>query len=374
MNFARGFLLVLLLLVPRSFAVAVNLAWDSSPDAGSGYKLYYALQDFVNAPADTNLSTVVLTLGTQTSASVSNVIPGLTYYFAVVAVAADGAESDFSNVVAYSVPDGNGLGLPPFPIGSTSGTSTSTGTTTGTSTGTSTGSSSGGSTTTGLIMSDDTHANLIGMLPRLWLYPTNGVGLLAISGTVGATFTIQSSTNPAAADSWITITNIKLSAIAPNASQSPGTTLEKAFIPALESFQDPKPLDGIPRFYRIFMPLGYAVLADQVLTQQNFHTRLVAVRLPGVSGYLVCYVTEETAYLDYNDKTYLVKLEPSGPTIREIASRVASSLSQNWTSVSEFKMVDGVKQLVATVVQTDDPSTDPLPGVAKPGSSIVIDF
>jgi hypothetical protein len=197
-----------------------------------------------------------------------------------------------------------------------------------------------------------------------------------VSGTVGATFAIQTSTNPAIADSWITITNLKLTALAPNANTNPITTLEKAFIPALETFQDPSPIDGAFRTYRIYMPLGYAILANQVLAHQEIRSRLVAVRLPGINAYIVCYVTPEAAYLDYNDKTYIVKLEPSGPTIREVATKVATTLSQNWTSASEFTVTDdGAKLLFATVVQTDDPATDPPLGMPRPSSSeILIDF
>jgi hypothetical protein len=126
----------------------------------------------------------------------------------------------------------------------------------------------------------------------------------------------------------------------------------------------------------MYMPLGFPILADQVLAKQGFTPRLIAVRCPGLDGYVVCYVTEEAAYLDYNDKTYIVKLVPSGPTIREVANLVAESLGQNWTSASEFTVgADGIKSIFATVVQTDDPLLDPPIGVPRiPGLDIVIDF
>lgn len=200
--------------------------------------------------------------------------------------------------------------------------------------------------------------------------------MLAVSGAVGATFAIQCSTNPALVGSWTTITNLRLKVAAPNANPNPLTTLEKAFVPALEVFQDPAPIDGALRYYRICMPLGYPILANQVLSYQEIASRLVAVRLPGINTYIVCYVTPEAAYLDYNSKTYIVKLESSGPNIREIADKVASTIGQNWTTASEFTVTDeGAKILFATVVQTDDPSTDPLPGVPRASSSdIIIDF
>lgn len=344
---------------------SIQLAWDPSPDAAvSSYKVYYGLQDFT-APNASNASRESLPVGLNTGVIIPNPVVGLTYYFAVVAVDTNGVESDFSNVISYTVPPSI-VPLPPFPDGS--GGSTSTGGGTGTTTGGS-GSTNGGPST-------PTQVNLLGMLPRLWLYPTNGQALIALQGTVGASFAIQYSTNPAIADSWITITNITLTLPAPNANTAPATTLERAFIPALEAFQDPNPADGIMRYYRIYMPNGYPVLANQVLAQQGIHTRLVAVRCPGLSGYIVCYVTQEAAYLDYNNATYIVKLESSGATIREVATKVATTLQQNWTSASEFTVADdGAKFLFATVVKTDDPLSDPPLGVPRASSSdILIDF
>ena len=357
---ARLLVLVVSLQFSLAQAAIINLAWDPSPDAAvpgkvAGYKVYYGLGNFI--ANSTNASSVSVPVGLSTTASLSNILGGSTYYFAVVSVDENGVESDFSNLATYltppEVPD-----LPPGVGGSTTGTN------------------GGGTGSPSFPPSTPTQANLIGMLPRLWLYPTNGQALLALQGTVGATFSIQYSTNPAIVDSWITITNLKLSLPAPNANPNPGTTLEKAFIPALEAFQDPNPVDGTIRYYRIYMPLGYAVLADQVLTAQGFDTRLIAVRCPGRSGYIVCYVTQEAAYLDYNNVTYIVKLESSGPTIREVANKVATTLQQNWTSASEFTVGDdGSKFLFATVVQTDDPLTDPPLGVPRVGgSTIVIDF
>jgi hypothetical protein len=344
---------------------AVDLQWGPSPDAATpgkitGYKIYYAPGDFTQPPTNglPPIAPLFISVGSQTNGSVTNLVGGLTYFFAVVSIDSDGVESDYSNVASITAPSNN---VPPPP--DPTNTSTNGGSTTG-------------STTGSISNSVPTEINLIGMVPRLWLYPTNGQALLAVQGTVGATFQIQYSTNPAAADSWITITNLKLSAAAPNAATNGTTTLEKAFIPALESYQDPNPIDGVFRYYRIYMPLGYPILANQVLASQSIDSRLIAVRLPGINAYIVCYVTPEAAYLDYNDKTYIVKLESSGPTIREVANKVSTTLAQNWTSASEFTVTDdGAKLLFATVVQTDDPSTDPPLGVPRTSSSsIIIDF
>ncbi|HUS36820.1 MAG TPA: fibronectin type III domain-containing protein [Verrucomicrobiae bacterium] len=321
-------------------ATAVRLAWDPTPDADaasgkvSGYKLYYALQDFTQV-APIGASILAISTGTNTSATVPSLMSGLTYYFSVVAVDEKGLESDFSGVAAYTIPaDTSANDNTPGP----------------------------------------TQINLIGMLPRLWLYPANGQSLLAIQGSIGATFAIQSSTNPTAPDSWITLTNITLSALSPNANPSPGTTLEKAFLPALETFLDPYPSDGELRAYRIYMPLTYPILADRALTAQGLHTHLCMVSFPDAGEYIVCYVEEEAAYLDYNSGNRTMKLEPCGPTIREIADKVAAKMEKTWTSASEFAVAeDGAKILLDTVVPLviDPPPTDPLPTDPLPTDPLI---
>jgi hypothetical protein len=327
---------------------AVTFVWDPSPDQTvvgkvEGYRLYYASGNFV-AEATDGLAPIApfrLSVGLQTTAVVTNLVPGLTYYFAVVAVGSDGVESPYSNVATFTQ-----AVAPEDPPGGS------------------------GNETNSPAMS------LAGMLPRLWLYPTNGVALLALSGAVGSTFAIQSSTNPALSGSWTTVTNLRLTLPAPNASPNPVTILERAFVPSLQYFQDPNAIDGILRCYRIYMPLGYPIVANQALSAQDMPSRLVAVNLPGISAYTVCYVPSEAAYLDYIDKTSIVKLVVSGATIREIADKVATTLGQNWTSASEFTVTEeGDKLLFATVVQTDDPLTDPPLGVPRvPNPNIIIEF
>jgi hypothetical protein len=106
----------------------------------------------------------------------------------------------------------------------------------------------------------------------------------------------------------------------------------------------------------------YAVLADQVLKPKGYQTRLIHVRMPGVVAHVVCHVMPDKVYLDYNNRVYLKKLARSGPTVREIATKVAKSLESNWTSASEFTYSEGLKRLVVTVVKTDRPEDDPVPG------------
>jgi len=81
-------------------AGSVNLAWDSSPDAGvAGYNVYYGTgsRSYQNE----------IPTGTNLTAAVSGLAGGQTYYFAVTAVDASGLESDFSGEVTYSVPQTN---------------------------------------------------------------------------------------------------------------------------------------------------------------------------------------------------------------------------------------------------------------------------
>lgn len=80
----------------------------------------------------------------------------------------------------------------------------------------------------------------------------------------------------------------------------------------------------------------YAILADQVLRTRGFTTRLIHVRLVGQVAHVVCYVKEEQAYLDYNNRNYFFKLTRAKNRIRAIATKVADGLEANWVSVSEF--------------------------------------
>ena len=80
----------------------------------------------------------------------------------------------------------------------------------------------------------------------------------------------------------------------------------------------------------------YAVLADFVLSKHGLGTRLVHVRLTGRVAHAVCYVAENGAYLDYNNRKFFVTLERSKPDLRAIANKVADSLSSSWTTASEF--------------------------------------
>lgn len=106
----------------------------------------------------------------------------------------------------------------------------------------------------------------------------------------------------------------------------------------------------------------YALLADRVLGQRGYTTRIVRVVLAGRRiNHVVCYVEENKAYLDFNSRKYFLNLDRSGPTAREIADKVAASFEANWSSASVFTYAydDDKKVIRYTVVKTDPPSRDP---------------
>jgi hypothetical protein len=108
-----------------------------------------------------------------------------------------------------------------------------------------------------------------------------------------------------------------------------------------------------------------------MLKPKGYNTRLVSVRMAGTDAHAICYVTEQGAYIRYQAQHGTIGLMTSGDTVREMAEKVAASLSENWTSASEFTYTNGAKLLVATVVKTDAPSAGPS---AQAGAGIKIDF
>lgn len=108
--------------------------------------------------------------------------------------------------------------------------------------------------------------------------------------------------------------------------------------------------------------IDYAVLADHVLKHRGYQTRLIRVEMVGLdAGHAVCYVDNDNVYLDYNNRKYFFTLKKSGPTIREVATKIADSFNANWTFAQEFAFdyVDFYKRVIHTVVKTEPPSADP---------------
>jgi hypothetical protein len=76
----------------------VTLGWNPNSEANlGGYRLYYGT-------ASRNYTSSNRVEWWSTTSTVSNLTPGLTYYFAVTAVIADGTESGYSTEISYSVP------------------------------------------------------------------------------------------------------------------------------------------------------------------------------------------------------------------------------------------------------------------------------
>jgi len=76
---------------------SVNLAWNPSSDHNAiGYKVYYgvASQTYTN----------MINVGNVTSANISGLVKGVTYYFAATSYSSTGSESPFSNEATYTVP------------------------------------------------------------------------------------------------------------------------------------------------------------------------------------------------------------------------------------------------------------------------------
>ncbi len=76
------------------FAQPVTLEWDASPDSSVvGYRVYYGDQ----SGSYTNSFVV----GPSTTATLTNLVPDVDYFFAATCYDADGAESPFSNELKY---------------------------------------------------------------------------------------------------------------------------------------------------------------------------------------------------------------------------------------------------------------------------------
>jgi hypothetical protein len=94
-------------IAPVRAASSVTLAWNANSETNlAGYRLYYgaashAYSDNVSVAAPTTIVTV------------SNLLEGQTYYFAVTAFCTDGLESDYSAEISYLVPNTGSPNLPP---------------------------------------------------------------------------------------------------------------------------------------------------------------------------------------------------------------------------------------------------------------------
>lgn len=85
---------------------SITLAWDRNTETNiAGYKLYYGTVSRVYTNS--------VNAGNATSASVTNLVAGLTYRFAVTAFNTAGVESDYSAEIAYAVTNVGTPNIPP---------------------------------------------------------------------------------------------------------------------------------------------------------------------------------------------------------------------------------------------------------------------
>jgi hypothetical protein len=368
----------------------VTLAWNASSDPTvAGYYLVWGT-------SSSNYTSKITNSVSTTSAQVANLIANQVYYFNIAAFNSSGVagayagEIVFTNTSSSSSTNQSGNGDsqtnpppttptlsvfmavtngPPAPTGS-SGMATTT-------------SGNGGSGTTTSSTSTagtNTAANFWGVPPRLAIVLSNGEPTINIGGTIGADLTIQSSTNIFSPDSWQTVTNISMTNVAPLAQGSQATqpqdALDIAFVPAAEALplSQAESASGLITYYRALMPYDYVILAGNVLTGQGYRPRMVLVNMPGIVCDDACFVTEGSSFIHYDRSSYALQLQGSGPTLRAIATKLSSTLGLDWTSASEFTYSNGISQIVATVVQTEPASSDPVPGKTAPSLSTKIDF
>ena len=377
-------------LAPRCGA-QVTLAWNPSSGPGvAGYNLCWG----------TNSGIYLYTnycLYPQTSLTIPNLATNEVFFFAVQALASNGTVSVFSNEAEYT----NGAPVatnvppvvtntppvttnvppvdtntgpvvvpgpfspsatnPPAPPGSTNNPITGSGTNTGTNPST-----------------NITQSTLWGIPPLLGLVLSNGQANLTINGTVGATLTIMGSTNDMSADSWSVVTNVTVSDVAlvaaTNESGQPQDLLDVAFVPGRQTLAL-LGTEGAPcQYFRVVMPYDYIILASQVLPVKGYTPRLILVNMPGIVCDDACYVNETSSFIHYTHGNYVLQLVPSSSTIRSVATALANSLELDWTSASEFTYSNGMGQILATVIETEAPSSDPVAGQRPPAPPIVIDF
>lgn len=117
----------------------------------------------------------------------------------------------------------------------------------------------------------------------------------------------------------------------------------------------------------------YAVLGDYILGRKGYKTRLMQVQLTGDNvDHAVVFVADRNVYLDYNYRKARQKLVKSDPTVRDVATLVAASFKQNWTTAFEFtySYEERWKTIGNVIVKTDSADRDadrrPLPQQSRP--------
>jgi hypothetical protein len=337
----------------------VTLVWNPSSSSGvAGYNLCWGTSSGVYTFTNTYPSA-------QTNATITNLAVNGVYYFAAQSFWSNGTPGPFSNEACVT-------NLPP-PLQPVFVATTNTSQTTG-----SVISGNGGGIVSINGPLTNSSANFWGVPPFLTMTVSNGEPSLNIGGTVGATLKIQSTANPSFSESWVTITNVtmtNLASVAQDAKTSQSQDLlDLAFVPAAQALPISSSQSTPFQIFRVVMPYDYVILASIVLKGQGYTPRLILVNMPGIVHDDACYVNESTSFIHYDWANSTLQLEGSGASIRQIANTLANSLKLDWTSASEFTYSNGLGQLLATVVETEPPSSDPVPGQVPPSPPMVIDF
>jgi hypothetical protein len=105
----------------------------------------------------------------------------------------------------------------------------------------------------------------------------------------------------------------------------------------------------------------YAVLGAYILGKRGYKTRLMQVQLTGDNvDHAVVFVTDKNVYLDYNYRKLRQKLVRANPSLRDVATLVAASFKQTWTTAFEFTYSydERWKTIGHVIVKTDSPDRD----------------
>lgn len=96
-------LLLLLSCFVATAADTMTFTWNRNPETNIiAYRLYYGIQ--ARAHSGNVYTKDVTVMAPQMTATATNLQPGVTYYFALTAIAEGGHESDYSDELSYAVP------------------------------------------------------------------------------------------------------------------------------------------------------------------------------------------------------------------------------------------------------------------------------
>jgi len=348
----------------------VNLTWNPSTSPGvASYNVCWGNNSGNYIYTNTYPNTI-------TSVTISSLASNEVFFFAVQAVSTNGSDSDFSNEESYTnaTPPGSPgtpPGGPPSPPGGpglpTNGNPPIVVSPPG-----------GGGPSTNITSTNITQSTFWGVPPFLALAVSNGRLNLTVNGTVGANLNIYGTTGDIAMNEWSAVTNLTLTNIASfgetNQQGLPQDVLDLAFVPGTQTVPINTKKAAPFEYFQVVMPYDYVILADQVLLgNSNYTPRLILVNMPGLVDD-ACYVNQASSFIHYTHTNSALQLISSSSTIRDIANGLANWLNLDWTSASEFTYSNGMGQILATVIETEPPSSDPVAGQNPPSSPIPINF